>query len=234
MLLDDPAKPLRPSLSFTTLGNSSQDTLAWQHVLLDRAAASALTLVSPVAPDEATAALVFSHDSLFNSTVSLRGDDLYRIRSDGRGIETRVFRRQSKLDDELLCTYDRRLLGSVLKWPGKETIRVGKYIRPSKSRPEGCVGLCVARPSLTILPSFARARHAAKFDHEGETYEWRIDIMGKMAVRPFPCTAPHIPLMSFCSATSKVHPCSTPSRGTTARSGRSRARARSSAPPRCA
>jgi hypothetical protein len=40
MLLDDPKKALQPSLSFTTLGNSSQDTLAWQHILLDRAAAS--------------------------------------------------------------------------------------------------------------------------------------------------------------------------------------------------
>jgi hypothetical protein len=35
-----------------------------------------------------------------------------------------------------------------------------------------------------LTHSSNRARHAAVFDYDGITYEWRIDIMGKIAVCP--------------------------------------------------
>jgi hypothetical protein len=191
MILDDPAskptrdgKPLRQTLSLTTLGCGSQDTLAWQRVLLDSGAVSALTLVAPVA-DEGTAALVFSRDSLFNATVVLRGRAVYRLRTDARGIATRVLRVWADEREEVLCTYDRRLLGSVVRWEGGDTVRVGKYIRPTKLRPEGCVPWFLSSAYGGSFPPDS-ARQAALFEHDGVMYEWRIDIMGKMAVRPLP------------------------------------------------
>jgi hypothetical protein len=193
MIIEDPddadAKlPGRSTrMSTTTLGtldeNVTHNTLAWSRLLLDGANASDLTLVPPRGEnDREPAVLVFSQDSVFNATVSLAGWPVYRLRSDTRGMKTDLFSADETGKETLVCSYERRMLGSVLKWPNEEKVQVRKYIRPTKSRSEGYVNLFVY--SVRVLNGMSRARHAAVFDFEGITYEWRIDMMGKMAVRP--------------------------------------------------
>lgn len=97
---------------------------------------SQVTLINPRLPG-ATAVLVFSADSHFNSTISLFDRPIYRLRSNQTGTKTDALRIGLDGEEDLIVTYDRKLLGSVLVRPDGEKLKVSKYIRPLKTRPEG-------------------------------------------------------------------------------------------------
>jgi hypothetical protein len=97
---------------------------------------SQVTLINPQLPG-AAAVLVFSADSHFNSTISLFDRPIYRLRSNQAGTKTDVLRIGLDGEEDLIVTYDRKLLGSVLVRPDGEKMKVSKYIRPLKTRPEG-------------------------------------------------------------------------------------------------
>jgi hypothetical protein len=98
-------------------------------------AGSQLTLVGP-RPD-AHAVLVYSSDSNFNSTIYHLNQPVYRFKSNKTGTKTDLIRVGSNGEEQLMVTYDRGLIGSVLVRPDGEKLKVSKYLRPVKTKPEG-------------------------------------------------------------------------------------------------
>jgi hypothetical protein len=138
-------------LSTTTLGTlderATQNTLAWNLLLLDPVNASDLTLVPKPGSGSGCGepgVFVYSQDSMFNTTIfngnlsDPNSRPVYRLRTNARGMRTDVWHiREEDGGEEELCGYDRKLLGSVILWPNGEKTKTSKYIRPSKSKPEG-------------------------------------------------------------------------------------------------
>jgi hypothetical protein len=95
---------------------------------------SQLTLIAPL--PTAHAVLVYSADNNIHSTIYYLGVPVYRFRTNGTGTKTDVFRVTMEGLEELIVTYDRRVMGAVLIRPDGQKLRVSRYLRPAKA---GCV-----------------------------------------------------------------------------------------------
>jgi hypothetical protein len=97
---------------------------------------STLTLApSGTAP---AAVLVFSADNSVRATLFLAGAPVYRFASNATGTKTELISVGLDGAEERLVTYDRRLLGAVLVRPDGGRLKVARYLRPLKTKPEGC------------------------------------------------------------------------------------------------